>query len=385
MTLKHRLVTAAAAAVIPLGGGLALASATGAGAVTTPLQVTLSADGNGTAVFSGSGNPVLTLGSTGTYAQMAVDHVPAAEPANAPTFATDNYASGSPRWVVELSNSYYLFGYPGQLYSPADNMATGANWSVNGPATPTCSGYAQYMTYAKALSCADPAGIASVVSAYIVEDADQAAGTADTLTGVQYNGLTLPGTVSVKTPANQTSKVNAAITPLQVTASTNTSDTALTYSANNLPTGLSIAAATGLISGTPTATGAFSTTVTATDAYGDTATSSQFTWTISAATAPPTVMTAGYVCGTSASRIVWKIKNVSGAGAAYENSYVRVSRRWKYVNDELIALGGSYRLTTHEGLRLLVLYMTNGSKPPRNRVGAVSIRAAVPSKHKRCG
>ena len=379
MILKNKLITAAAVAVIPLGGALALASGTAAGAATTPLKVTLTADGNGAAIFNGSGDPVLTIGSTGTYAQMSVN-LPSSSlvPTTPPSFTTDNYAAGSPRWVIELANGNFIDGYPAQLGGTANDSFTGNQWAVGNSGT--------YESYADALTGAnDPLGNVQVTNAFVVEDADQAAGTADTLTGVQYDGLALPGTVSVTTPANQTSHVKSPITPLQVAASTSTSDQALRYSAANLPTGLSINAGTGLISGTPTATGAFSATVTATDAYGDTATSAQFTWTISAAAAPPpTVMTAGYVCGTSASRIVWKIRNVSGAGAAYENSYVHSGSHWKYDSDELIALDGSYRLITHEGYGLLVLYQTNGSMPPRDRTGAVSIRAAVPSKHKRC-
>ena len=272
MILKSKLITAAVAAVIPLGGGaLALASGTGADAATTPLHVTLSADGNGTAVFNGSGDPVLTRGSTGTYAEMVVS-LPSSPvaPATPPSFTTDNYAAGSPRWVIELANKQFIVGYPAQLGGTANDSFTGNQWAVGNSGT--------YESYADALAGAnDPQGDVPVTSAFVVEDADQPAGTADTLTGVHYDGLTLPGTVSVTTPANQTSHVKIPITPLQVAASTNTSDTALTYSATNLPTGLSIDAATGLISGTPTATGSFSATVTATDAYGDKTTSAQFT------------------------------------------------------------------------------------------------------------
>jgi hypothetical protein len=381
MTLRHKLITVAVAAVIPLGGGaLALASATGAGAATTPLQVTLSADGNGTAVFNASGDPVLTLGSTGTYAQMAVSLPSSAlAPATPPSFTTDNYAAGSPRWVIELANGSFIDGYPAQLGGTANDSFTGNQWAVGNSGT--------YESYADALAGAnDPLGNVQVTNAYVVEDADQAAGTADTLTGVQYNGQTLPGTVSVTTPANQTSTVNAAITPLQVTASTNTSDKALTYSAVNLPTGLSIAAATGLISGTPTATGAFSATVTATDAYGDTATSAQFTWTINAATAPPpTRLTGRYVCGRTASRIVWKISNVQGGIPAIANLVSKVGSRWKFDYSRTVPANGSIRPVTTAGTGLKVYYDTNGSRPARHEVGAVHIRLSVPAHRVRCG
>src|SRR5262249_45629527 len=53
-----------------------------------------------------------------------------------------------------------------------------------------------------------------------------------------------------------------------------------------LPTGLSIASATGIISGTPTVTGPYTFTVRVTDQNGATATSQSFTVTISAGVGP---------------------------------------------------------------------------------------------------
>ena len=66
---------------------------------------------------------------------------------------------------------------------------------------------------------------------------------------------------------------------LQISAS-DSGGAALTYSATGLPTGLSINATSGLISGTPTAAGTYSVTVTAKDTTGASG-SASFTWTIS--------------------------------------------------------------------------------------------------------
>jgi hypothetical protein len=69
-----------------------------------------------------------------------------------------------------------------------------------------------------------------------------------------------------------------AATSLQVSAA-DSGGAALTYTATGLPTGLSINASTGLISGTPAAAGVFSPTVGAHDTTGA-AGSASFTWTI---------------------------------------------------------------------------------------------------------
>jgi hypothetical protein len=87
-------------------------------------------------------------------------------------------------------------------------------------------------------------------------------------------------TVTVTNPGNRTGTVGTA-TSLQIAAS-DSGGLAVTYSASGLPTGLSIAPSTGLISGTPTAAGSFTTTVAASDSTGATG-STGFSWTIAGA------------------------------------------------------------------------------------------------------
>ena len=88
-------------------------------------------------------------------------------------------------------------------------------------------------------------------------------------------------TVTVTAPAAQTSTAGTAAT-LQVAASDSASGQTLAYSATGLPAGLSINAATGLISGTPTTAGTSSVTVKATDTTGASG-SAAFSWTVNPA------------------------------------------------------------------------------------------------------
>jgi len=85
-------------------------------------------------------------------------------------------------------------------------------------------------------------------------------------------------TVTVTNPGAQSSAVSAAITPLQIQASDTATGKTFTYSATDLPLGLTLNSSTGAITGTPTMTGSYLTTVTVNDGSG--ASSVNFTWTI---------------------------------------------------------------------------------------------------------
>jgi Glycosyl hydrolase family 48/Cellulose binding domain/Putative Ig domain len=93
-------------------------------------------------------------------------------------------------------------------------------------------------------------------------------------------------TVTVTNPGTQTGTVGTADT-LQIKATDSASGKTFTYSATDLPIGLSISSSTGAITGTPTMAGSFTTTVTVNDGSG--AASVNFDWTISATSSGNTV------------------------------------------------------------------------------------------------
>ncbi len=84
---------------------------------------------------------------------------------------------------------------------------------------------------------------------------------------------------AITNPGPQSSTVG---TPVSLQIQAEDPGETLTYTAANLPAGLSIGSATGLISGTPTTAGTSSVTVTATDPTGASA-SASFTWTVAPA------------------------------------------------------------------------------------------------------
>jgi len=276
-----------------LAAGVALGLASGtllfgsAADAATYLSITLSASGTGaSAVLNSAGDPVLTVGSPSstTFAEMQVDDVSATAPSSAPSFATNNYSTGSPVWEIQFADGDSLYGYPSQA------GLGDANWTVIPASSGTCASLTQtpeYDTYMSALAFIQENGCAgNVIAAAIVANGDQAAGTSDTITGVSYDGLTLApvsgDVVTVGSPGNQTSTAGISIGTLQLSASSSAGDAITSYTATGLPPGLSISSA-GAITGTPSTTGSYSVTVTATDSAG-TEGSTSFEWTVNATT-----------------------------------------------------------------------------------------------------
>jgi len=272
---RKSLVTAGVA--IGLAGGI-LAFATTADAAAN-LTVSLTASGTGSsAVWNSAGNPVLTVGSSaGSYAEIQIDNAGTVAPTTAPTFTTSYYDNGSPHWLISFAGGDALEGYPAQ---------GGSIWQIVAGGGACASTGARDLTYVNALAAINTAGCGgNVTSAYIVADTLQPAGTSDTITGIDYNGMTLAigaDVVTVTSPGTQTSTVGTTISTLQIAASSNKGDSITSYAATNLPPGLSLNTSTGAITGTPTTAGSYQVTITVTDS-GGTQGSVTFTWVVNAA------------------------------------------------------------------------------------------------------
>ena len=93
-------------------------------------------------------------------------------------------------------------------------------------------------------------------------------------------------------PSNLTAVQGSAMTAYTAPSATDANGDAITYSASNLPPGISFNAATRAFSGTPTGTGTWTVTYTATDSHGA-ATSKTFTITVSPPANQPPVYNGG--------------------------------------------------------------------------------------------
>jgi hypothetical protein len=126
-------------------------------------------------------------------------------------------------------------------------------------------------------------------------------------------------TVTVTNPGTQTGTVGTAET-LQVQASDSASGKTLTYSATDLPFGLSLNATTGAVTGTPTTAGTYLTTLTANDGSG--ASSVNLSWSINpkgtgnVITVSPPANQAGTV-GTAASLQIQATDSAAGQTLTY--------------------------------------------------------------------
>ncbi|MFD9887790.1 putative Ig domain-containing protein [Amycolatopsis sp. NPDC059027] len=131
-----------------------------------------------------------------------------------------------------------------------------------------------------------------------------------------------PGQVAVTNPGSKTGVVGTA-TSLQLSASGGSGG--YTWTATGLPAGLSIAASSGLISGTPTTASTYSVTATAKDSSGATG-STTFSWTITTSGGTCTgqlLSNPGFENGTSPWTATGGVVSTASAGEApHSGSYV---------------------------------------------------------------
>lgn len=177
--LKSITIKRALALTVPVAAVLTFAAA--ASAAPSPqaaqnLSFSASQDGASAGWSSGKGSPIdLTMGTTaGSFAAISLHHLaPAAVSSLAePSFTTDNYSAGSPRYYITLSNGDSLWGYPPNAGLNGQDFA----WTVNNGNV--------YQSWAAIQS--SPDGGATVTGAYVIADADQAPGTVDVINDLTF-------------------------------------------------------------------------------------------------------------------------------------------------------------------------------------------------------
>jgi hypothetical protein len=269
------------------------------------------------AIWNSALNPVLTAGTASAgqcgapagstynpaYADLDFNGVAGGvAPTTEPAFKASAYSSGTPRMEIDLNNGKSLVGYPGLALSGQTGPdAAGMAWAVGNAGT--------YTSYQTAYTAA-AASSTTVKDAYIVEDASQPAGTANTLTAVQYNGKTLgAGEVLVQPIAPQKVTVGSATPVLRVSARTTSSDTqGLTIRVTGLPAGLRFNASNDTVTGTPASNARSAhAKVTAKDAYGQTGTST-IVYTVRPKATPIPVLSHGRAYATAPTReiVTWQ-------------------------------------------------------------------------------
>jgi hypothetical protein len=135
-------------------------------------------DGASAGWSQGKGSAIdLTIGtSSGSFAEVRLHQAHGSTVGNlsAPSFTTDNYGAGSPRYFITLDNGDTLWGYPSNAGLNGGTFA----WAIDNGNT--------YMSWAQVQAAE---GIATVTNAYVIADADQPAGTVDRITGLTFGDI----------------------------------------------------------------------------------------------------------------------------------------------------------------------------------------------------
>ena len=167
-----------AVALAALGMTAPLAAAAASASPAPNVSFSASNDGASAGWTAGKGSAIdLTLGSSGgSYAVITLHHVDGTvSSVDEPSFTTDNYAAGSPRYYVTLSDGHSLWGYPSASGLNGSDMA----WAVdNGN------------TYESWTAVQSQEGSAEVSGAWVIADAGQQAGTTDEITGLSFGDTT---------------------------------------------------------------------------------------------------------------------------------------------------------------------------------------------------
>jgi hypothetical protein len=236
-----------------------------------------------TLTFSASGLPAgLVIDAT----TGAISGTPTAAIYNAnvtitATDATGSSGSASFTWTVNNpGGNTVTVANPGPLSNPINTaiapLAIGAsdnqaNQTLTYAATGLPAGLSINASTGSITGTPTVAGTGSVT--VTVTDATSASGAATfswTITG--------PAKMTVTSPGNQSTPLNTTIHGLQIVASDGTANT-LAYSASGLPSGLSLNASTGLITGkTGTRAQTASVTITVTDATAGVSGTTSFAW-----------------------------------------------------------------------------------------------------------
>lgn len=112
--------------------------------------------------------PQATSSNNGAVAEAILTNFPTTLPSSAPEFSTDNYSTGSPRFVIEFADGSKVFGYPSSSWPGS------SNWEIVGT-----SGYD---TWNEVLA---QYGSATVTGVSLLMDMDQP-GDTSTITCINY-------------------------------------------------------------------------------------------------------------------------------------------------------------------------------------------------------